>query len=185
MRVPRLQITFMIVAPVPFRLSRYRAATLDVPARARAAMARFWRQVPALTLPPAETSRTRRFTPAVRTGSELRDDQGRLLLPAGTVLNPLATLPLTARILVLDAQDPAEIAWAKAQRAANRATIHLAVNPDREGGWAAWQALQDQLQSPVFLLDAQLQGRLGVQATPSLIEALGPVDLPPGSGGVG
>jgi conjugal transfer pilus assembly protein TraW len=166
--------TWGIAEPDLALLLQARAAALDVPARARAAMARFWRQVPALTLPPAETSRTRRFTPAVRTGSELRDDQGRLLLPAGTVLNPLATLPLTARILVLDAQDPAEIAWAKVQRATGRATIHLAVNPDREGGWAAWQALQDQLQSPVFLLDAQLQGRLGVQATPSLIEVLGP-----------
>jgi conjugal transfer pilus assembly protein TraW len=166
--------TWGIAEPDLALLLRSRAAALDVPARARAAMARFWRQVPALTLPRAETSRTRRFTPAVRTGSELRDDQGRLLLRAGAVLNPLATLPLTARILVLDAQDPAEIAWARTQRAANRATIHLAVNPDREGGWAAWQALQDQLQSPVFLLDAQLQGRLGVQATPSLIEVLGP-----------
>lgn len=165
--------TWGIAEPDLADVLQARAATLDVPARARAAMARFWRQVPALTLPPAETSHTRRFTPAVRTGSALRDDQGRLLLPAGTVLNPLATLPLTARILVLDAQDPAEIAWAKVQRATGRATIHLAVNPDREGGWAAWQALQDQLQSPVFLLDAQLQGRLGVQATPSLIEAQG------------
>ena len=110
---------------------------------------------------------------ALARGSELRDDQGRLLLRAGSVLNPLASLPLTARILVIDAQDPAEIAWARTQRAANRATIHLVVNPDREGGWAAWQALQDQLQSPVFLLDAQLQGRLGVQVTPSLIESQG------------
>ena len=166
--------TWGIAEPDLAMLLRARAATLDVPARARAAMARFWRQVPALTLPPAETSRTRRFTPAVRTGSALRDEQGRLLLRAGAVLNPLATLPLTARILVLDARDPDEIAWARAQRAAGRATIHLAVNPDREGGWAAWQALQDQLQSPVFLLDAQLQGRLGVQVTPSLIEVLGP-----------
>ena len=145
-----------------------------MPARAQAAMARFWRQVPALTLPPATISRSRSFTPAVRTSSELRDAQGQLLLPAGTVLNPLATLPLTSRILVFDAQDPAEIAWATTQRAAGRATIHLAVNPDRAGGWAAWQALQDQLRGPVFLLDAQLQGRLGVQVTPSRIEALGP-----------
>ena len=165
--------TWGIAEPDLADVLQARAAALDVPARARAAMARFWRQVPALTLPPATTSRTRRFTPAVRTSSELRDDQGRLLLRAGAVLNPLASLPLTARILVLDAQDPVEIAWARTQRAANRATIHLVVNPDREGGWAAWQQLQDQLQSPVFLLDAQLQGRLGVQVTPSLIEAQG------------
>ena len=166
--------TWSIAEPDLAEVLRARAATLDVPARAQAAMARFWRQVPALTLPPASTSRSRSFTPAVRTGSALRDDQGQLLLRAGTVLNPLATLPLTSRILVFDAQDPAEIAWAKTQRAAGRATIHLAVNPDRAGGWAAWQALQDQLGGPVFLLDAKLQGRLGVQVTPSLIEAQGP-----------
>ena len=49
---------------------------------------------------------------------DLRDHTGRLLLPARSELNPLEQVPLTARILVIDAQDPHELAWAKTQQAA-------------------------------------------------------------------
>ena len=150
-----------------------RAASLDLPTRAKTALARFWRQAPAVTLPPATTTRTRRHRPFVRTSNDLRDHNGKLLLPAGSRLNPLQTLPLTARILVLDAQDPHEIAWARTQRHPSRATIHLLTTPDREAGWGAWQVLQRQLAAPPFLLDRHLADRLGVHATPSLIEAEG------------
>ena len=162
-----------IAEPDLAEVLKARAASLDLPARAEAAMTRFWRQVAAVTLPPAQTTTTRRFRPEARTRSDLNDDRGRRLLPAGSRLNPLQTLPLTARILVLDAQDPAELAWAGTQRHPSRATIHLLTNPDREGGWGAWQALQRQLDAPPFLLDRHLADRLGVRATPSLIEADG------------
>lgn len=169
----RIGPTWPIAEPDLAELLQARAANLDLPARAEAALARFWRQAPAITLPPAQTTTTRRFRPEVRTSSDLRDDRGRRLLPTGSLINPLQSLPLTARILVLDAQDPHEIAWARTQRDPNRATIHLLANPDREGGWDGWQALQRQLDAPPFLLDRQLAERLRVRATPSLIEADG------------
>ena len=162
-----------IAEPDLAEVLKARAASLDLPARAEAAMARFWRQVPAVTLPPAQSSTTRRFRPEARTSSDLRDHNGKLLLPGGSLLNPLQTLPLTARILVLDAQDPAELTWARTQRHPHRTTIHLLTNPDREGGWGAWQALQRQLDAPPFLLNRHLADRLRVRATPSLIEADG------------
>ena len=162
-----------ITEPDLAEVLKARAASLDLPARAEAAMARFWRQVPAVTLPPAQSSTTRRFRPETRTSSDLRDHNGKLLLPGGSLLNPLQTLPLTARILVLDAQDPHELAWARTQRDPNRATIHLITNPDRQGGWDAWRALQQQLDGQPFLLDRHLADRLRVRATPSLIEAEG------------
>ena len=169
----RIGPTWEVAEPDLVEVLKTRAATLDLPTRAEAAMARFWRQVPAVTLPPVQTTTTRRFRPEVRTRSDLNDDRGRRLLPAGSRLNPLQTLPLTARILVLDAQDPSELAWARTQRHPHRTTIHLLTNPDREGGWDAWQALQRQLDAPPFLLDRHLADRLRVHATPSLIEAEG------------
>lgn len=166
--------TWPIAEPDLADLIRARADRLDVPARARAALDRFWRQVPALALPPAQADRVRRLRPLARTRNELRDHRGRVLLPPGAELNPLDRLPLTARILVIDAQDHHELAWARENRAGDRGTIHLIVNPDREGGWAAWQALQDALGAPAFLLDRHLAQRLGVEVTPSRIEAQGP-----------
>ncbi|MGE0147992.1 MAG: TrbC family F-type conjugative pilus assembly protein [Parvibaculaceae bacterium] len=165
--------TWPIAEPDLAEVLKARVANLDLPAQAEAALARFWRQAPAVALPPAQSSTTRRFRPEVRTSSDLHDDRRRRLLPAGSLINPLRTLPLTARILVLDAQDPHEIAWARTQRHSSRATIHLITNPDREGGWSAWQALQQELDAPPFLLDRHLADRLRVRATPSLIEAEG------------
>jgi conjugal transfer pilus assembly protein TraW len=169
----RIGPTWPIAEPDLAQVLRSRAERLDLPGRAQAALARFWRQVPAVTLPPATTDRIRRIRPIARTSNDLLDDRGRLLLPARSELNPLDHLPLTARILVIDAQDTSELAWARQNRADSRATIHLIVNPDRQGGWKAWQALQDGLGAPAFLLDRHLADRLGVEATPSLIEAAG------------
>lgn len=169
----RIGPTWPVAEPDLAEVLKTRVVKLDLPARAQSALTRFWRRVPAITLPPAQSATTRRFRPEVRTSSDLRDDRGRRLLPAGSLLNPLLTLPLTARILVLDAQDPREIAWAGTQRQSNRTTIHLLANPDREGGWETWQALQQQLDAPPFLLDRHLADRLRVRATPSLIEAEG------------
>lgn len=169
----RIGPTWPIAEPDLAQVMRAHAEQLDLPGRAQAALARFWHQVPAVTLPPATTDSVRRIRPIARTSTDLRDQAGRMLLPARSELNPLEQLPLTARILVIDGRDPRELLWAKSQRAASRATIHLIANPDRDGGWQAWQALQDGLGAPAFLLDRHLADRLGVQATPSLIEAQG------------
>lgn len=165
--------TWPIAEPDLAQLMRERAEQLDLPGRAQAALARFWRQAPAVTLPPARTDRVRRVRPLARTTTDLVDHQGRVLLITGSELNPLEHVPLTARILVIDGQDPHELAWARAQRATNRATMHLITNPNRDGSWAAWQAVQDDLDAPAFLLDRHLADRLHVEATPSLIEAHG------------
>ena len=156
----RIGPTWPIAEPDLAAVMRKAAERLDLPGRAAAALARFWRQVPAVALPPATTSSVRRIRPMARTSTDLRDHAAGLLLPARSELNPLEQVPLTARILVIDAQDPRELAWAKAQRAANRATIHLVANPDRAGGWPAWQALQNGLAAPAFLLDRHLAERL-------------------------
>ena len=165
--------TFPIAEPDLGNVLRGLAAHLDLPARGKAALARFWQQVAATSLPPATSTRTRRHRPFAQTANDLRDAQGGLILPAGTLINPLEQVPLTSTILVIDGQSPTEIAWARDQAGQGRHPIILIANPDRSGGWDAWQRLQEELGQPVFLLERTLALRLGVQVTPSRIEAHG------------
>lgn len=165
--------SFPIAEPDMGELMRERAAHLDLAAKGQAALARFWRHVAAAPLPPATSTRTHRYRPFVQTANDLRDAQGTLIVPAGALINPLEQVPLTSTILVIDAQSPAEIAWARDQAGQGPNLIILIANPDRSGGWGAWQRLQDELGQPVFLLDRNLALRLGVQVTPSRIEADG------------
>jgi conjugal transfer pilus assembly protein TraW len=48
----------------------------------------------------------RRLDPTVTTENELRDHEGRLLVPAGVTISPLERLPFTSRLLVFDGTDP-------------------------------------------------------------------------------
>jgi conjugal transfer pilus assembly protein TraW len=118
----------------------------------------------------SQLQRLRRFS-GTTTENELRDHEGRLLAPAGARINPLAALPFTSRILILDGTDPAERQWAKEQIRPDRKTILITTRIDRDVGWSAWKELHQALGLPVYLLQARIAERLALEVTPTMIEA--------------
>jgi len=150
---------------------RQRIAKVDLRSRARATVANHWQRIGFVNLPKAQTSSQRRLDPTVITTSDLRAANGNPLVPAGSRVNPLASLPFSGRILVFDGTDPAERAWAKAQIAPDRATTLITTHVDRGKGWRAWRELHHELGQPVFLLRPTFAERLAIRATPTMIEA--------------
>ena len=53
------------------------------------------------------------YDPSILVPTDLRDHQGRVFIKSGTIVNPLDYYPLRQKLLFIDGDDPAQIAWAK------------------------------------------------------------------------
>jgi conjugal transfer pilus assembly protein TraW len=160
-----------IAEPDLVALIKAEVAKADIEADAMEAVSSYWRRASFIELPKATEHRVRRLDPTVTTENELRDHNGRLLVPAGVTINPLERLPFASRLLVFDGTDPDERAWARKHVHPERKTILITIRIDREVGWSAWKRLHDDLGQPVHLLPAKLAERFAIEATPTLIEA--------------
>ncbi len=160
-----------IVEPDLALLIKERIAGIDVERRAKESVASYWKRAPFIDVPKARERRVRRLDPTITTENDLRDHEGRLLTPAGSRINPLATLPFTSRLLIFDGTDPAEREWAKEQIRSDRKTILITTRIDRGVGWPAWKELHQALGLPVYLLQARIAERFALEVTPTMIEA--------------
>jgi conjugal transfer pilus assembly protein TraW len=131
----------------------------------------YWRRASFVELPKAIEHRVRRLDPTVTTENELRDHEGRLIVPAGATINPLEMLPFSSRLVVFDGADAEERAWAMEKIEPESKTILITTGIDRDVGWPAWKKLHEDLGQPVYLLPAKLAERFAIEATPTLIEA--------------
>jgi conjugal transfer pilus assembly protein TraW len=67
-----------------------------------------------LNLPRATQSRTHRYYPSTTLGQDVRDHQGRVLMPAGTEVNALSHMPqYRPHWIFINADDKDQIAWAR------------------------------------------------------------------------
>lgn len=69
---------------------------------------------PVAGVPPALEDRSRLFDPSIRVAEDIRDDKGRLIAQAGTLINPLDYVTLSKDLLFVDGRDKAQVAWALA-----------------------------------------------------------------------
>ena len=160
-----------IIEPDLVELIKQRIAEVDVESRAKESVASYWQRAPFIDVPKARERRVRRLDPTVTTENDLRDHEGRMIAPAGTMINPLAALPFTSRLLIFDGTDPAERQWARDHIQEDRKTILITTRIDRDVGWPAWKDLHRSFGLPVYLLQARIAERFALEATPTMVEA--------------
>ncbi len=115
----------------------------------------------------ATVRRTRYFDPSVRMPADIRDADGRMLVPAGTVANPLNTVRLSKVLLFFDARDAAQVRRAKILLA-HYDKAGAAVKPILVGG--SYMDFQRKNKIRVWYDQAgTLTTRLGVTRVPALV----------------
>ena len=147
-----------------------RAAGLDFAAMREEAFRRYWQKVAVFELPAAGISAERQVDPTVWLSAPLRDAAGRVVAVEGTRINALETHPWSRRLVVFDASDPKQLAWAALRAKRMPAAIFLTTGIDRAAGWDGWRQAVGVLGQPLFLLDALLGERLQLHAVPSVVE---------------
>jgi conjugal transfer pilus assembly protein TraW len=111
------------------------------------------------------TQRAQRLIdPTVTTTQAVTTEDGRLVIPVGTKINPLDILPLSKRLVFFDGRDAAQCEAVRALIARS----HTRIKPILVAG--SWLALTKAWKTQVYV-DQQgvLSRRFGIRAVPSII----------------
>ncbi len=163
----------LIAEPDLEEVMKAQAAGLDYAGMRDRAYHAYWQQVALVVLPHCETGGERLFDPTVFLQQPLWDAGGRVVVAAGERINALEVRPWSHRLIVFDAGNPAQLAWAARAARDPRPAIFLASDVDRDAGWDGWARLVKRLGRPLYLLEPSLAARLSVRLVPSVIEQQG------------
>jgi len=116
----------------------------------------------------ATKARTYYYDPSVVVPANITDEAGRVLIAAGTKVNPLDAVSLSKPLLFFDARDPRQVRQARALIASHRGQIKLILT----GG--SYMALMRRWKLRVYY-DQQgaLIKQLGIRAVPALVSQEG------------
>ena len=129
-------------------------------------IARVNRPAPVAGLVRAETSRTWLFDPAIAVSETITDDKGRVIIAAGTSVNPLDSVPLRQPLVFLDGDDPEQLAWAAQTYAKAKAKFILVAG-------APLALMRARQQRFWFDQEGRLVRRFGIRAVPAVVEQQG------------
>lgn len=112
-------------------------------------------------------ARTWQFDPSVRFDDPVLNAEGRVVVPAGALANPLQVVSMSAAWLLFDGRDPAQVALARRQLVAfDRG--QRAIKPILVGG--SPMQLSKAWQRPVYFDQfGRISKRLGLTAVPALV----------------
>ena len=114
------------------------------------------------------TARTYERDPSVTLTDAVTDQTGRIIVPAGTRVNPLATLTLSKRLFFFDARDPRQVVQAKALLERDGAGVKLIlVAGSYMDLMRAWK------RQVYFDQDCEIVRRLGITQVPALVTQAG------------
>ncbi|WP_162997725.1 TrbC family F-type conjugative pilus assembly protein [Pseudomonas sp. LTJR-52] len=158
-----------------------RVASVDWEAKKQAAVGRFWQKQQFNYIPPASHSRTRTIDPSVTVLQDLTGADGKVLMKAGTVLNPLDQVPFTQALVIFDPSVPGQMKILDrvlpelAKQPNIRQLTYLATQMDKEQGWKGYTDLSNRFEAPVYLVTKEIIERFEIEHTPSIVTSDGKV----------
>lgn len=151
-----------------------RAGKLDLDKRKQETVASYWDRAQFQVLTPAREDRVRRIDPSVVINQPIKDVNGKVIVQAGAVINPLHMRKFTLRLIIFNPTRPSEVKWAQHLAAEEgRQDMFIATQFDRESGWEDLEGLQDQLDAPVYMLTSDVRQRFALERTPTLVTSEG------------
>ena len=136
----------------------------------RRTIARVNRPEPVAGVGSAAATRSWRFDPTITVDRDIADDKGRVIIAAGTRVNPLDTVPLRAPLVFLDGDDPAQLAWAARRFGSTRAKLILVRG-------APLELMKARQRLFYFDQGGSLVKHFGIRAVPATVEQQGRVLL--------
>ncbi len=134
----------------------------------RRTIARVNRPEPVAGIGLVQKMRVWRFDPTIAVERDIVDDKKRVILAAGTRVNPLDTVPLRTPLLFLNGDNPAELAWATGRFKPHAAKLILVRG-------APLELMRQRQRRFYFDQGGKLVAHFGIRATPATVEQDGRV----------
>lgn len=134
----------------------------------RRTIAKVNRPEPVAGLTNALSPRSWQFDPTITVERHIADNKGRVIVAAGTRINPLDTVPLRAPLVFLDGDEPGQIAWALRRYGTSRAKLILVKG-------APLELMKARQRRFYFDQGGTLVKRFGIRAVPASVEQQGRV----------
>jgi conjugal transfer pilus assembly protein TraW len=155
-----------------------RMAKLDMDKLKQNAYSNFWKAKGRfLSLPQAKKNNSRNFDPSVVVTADISDRNGRIIVKAGSRINPVAVLPLTKTIVVFDATNAKNLAFVdqvlKEKDKEGRGVILISTMLDTVDAFGHLSTLQSRFHRQVYLLNTEIRDRFGIDALPTTIVSNG------------
>ncbi len=131
-------------------------------------IARVNRPEPVAGIIHAASLRSWQLDPTISAERDIADEKGRIIITAGTRVNPLDTVSMRAPLVFLDGDDPAQLAWASARFGKTNAKLILV----RGAPLALMKARQRRF---YFDQGGTLVKHFGIRAVPAVVEQQGRV----------
>ena len=163
-----------IVEPDLLETIHQRLARIDFAALGEQAVERAFERLRFEPLPAAGEDRERLIDPTIIAAADIQLPDGTLLVRAGDSVNPLERLPFTQRLVVFDAADSRQLAFAheRASESSDRPTTFLLTGLSRKDGWAELERVMVHLERRVYLLTPELRQRFALERVPAVVEAV-------------
>ena len=129
-------------------------------------IARVNRPTPVAGIVAASAPRTWQFDPTITVDRAIADDKGRVIIAAGTRVNPLDTVPLRAPLIFIDGDDRAQLEWAAKRAGSSAAKIILVAG-------APLELMKARQRRFYFDQKGTLVRHFGIRAVPAVVTQQG------------
>ncbi len=114
------------------------------------------------------TLRSWSFDPTITVGSDIFDNRGNLIAPAGRKINPLDTVGLRQSLVFIDGDDPAQVRWAMSSTTQLNAKLILTSG-------SPFSLMKAEQRRFYFDQEGKLTGKFGIRHVPAVVEQAGRV----------
>jgi len=150
-------------------------AGIDWEDKKRKAEENFWLKQKFINLPRAKKSITRLIDPTILITADIKDAEGRVIVPEGKKINPLDMRPFTQALVVFDPLDKKQMKLIdeRVSSLVNKYSkvVFIVTQFDKDKGWESYKSLTDHYDSPVFKLTSDIASRFQLNNVPSIITA--------------
>lgn len=164
-----------IIEPDMLELAKERIEALDMEAMKERAIDRFWTVHTGTPLPPVTVPAKRMVDPGVIIEQDILDYHGNVVQKAGRI-NPLEMMPFNQKLVVIDPTQKWQVELAKREYADHGARLTVTVMATQippASGWELFEATQDSIDAPLYLLPPDMAQRFQILRAPSVVTAEG------------
>jgi len=133
----------------------------------------YWKKAPFTELPLATTARVRQIDPTVVVPKDIVTPDGKVIARAGETFNPLESVGFHQTLVIYDATDPLQVAFARKVLAEARgAKVKLITTAvDREKGADGYIDMEIAMKHPVYMLNSAVRDAFHLERVPSTVTA--------------